>query len=274
MILSLNTLKQIIPIQASGMAPGLMWHMVGSDLSGGPLGKLSKRVDYYELSGYTSFLSVPNVLTGQRSTILGEESMATNDENINEFAELLPTEAIDQTAISRGIEDLLSAIGEDYQRPGLKNTPERVARMYAELLDGYRQDPDELLNGALFEEDYDEMVVVRDIEFYSLCEHHLLPFIGRAHVAYFPRGKVIGLSKIPCIVDMFAKRLQVQERMTRQIAEFTHQLLNPYGVAVVVEGLHLCATMRGVKKHDARMTTSAMLGAFRNSLATRTGILK
>jgi GTP cyclohydrolase I len=130
-------------------------------------------------------------------------------------------------------------------------------------------DPVELVNGALFEETYDEMVVVRDIEFYSLCEHHLLPFLGRAHVAYLPRGKVLGLSKVPRIVDMFARRLQVQERLTRQIAEFIEGLLQPLGVAVVIEGLHLCATMRGVKKHDARMTTSAMLGAFRKNLATR-----
>jgi GTP cyclohydrolase I len=141
--------------------------------------------------------------------------------------------------------------------------------MYEELLEGYRQDPISLVNDALFDVKYDEMVVVRDIEFYSLCEHHMLPFIGRAHVAYLPRERVVGLSKIPRIVDLFAKRLQVQERMTRQIAEFIDTLLHPLGVAVVIEGLHLCATMRGVKKHDARMTTSSMLGAFRNSLATR-----
>jgi len=195
--------------------------------------------------------------------------MTSEKKVINEYADLLPGEDIDQTVIRNAIEMILSAIGEDSQREGLIRTPDRVARMYAELLDGYRMDPDTLLNDALFDEDYDEMVVVRDIEFYSLCEHHLLPFLGRAHVAYFPKGKVVGLSKIPRIVDMFARRLQVQERMTRQIAEFIHQLLNPFGVAVVIEGLHLCATMRGVKKHDARMTTSAMLGAFRNSLATR-----
>jgi GTP cyclohydrolase I len=196
-------------------------------------------------------------------------NMTSEKKVINEYADLLPGEDIDQTVIRNAIEMILSAIGEDSQREGLIRTPDRVARMYAELLDGYRMDPDTLLNDALFDEDYDEMVVVRDIEFYSLCEHHLLPFLGRAHVAYFPKGKVVGLSKIPRIVDMFARRLQVQERMTRQIAEFIHQLLNPFGVAVVIEGLHLCATMRGVKKHDARMTTSAMLGAFRNSLATR-----
>lgn len=135
-------------------------------------------------------------------------------------------------------------------------------------------DPVALINDALFEENYDEMVIVRDIEFYSLCEHHMLPFIGRAHVAYLPRGRVLGLSKIPRVVDMFARRLQVQERMTRQIAEFIQGLLHPLGVAVVVEGLHLCATMRGVKKHDARMTTSAMLGAFRTNLATRQEFLE
>jgi GTP cyclohydrolase I len=125
------------------------------------------------------------------------------------------------------------------------------------------------VNEAVFEVSYDEMVLVRDIEFYSLCEHHLLPFIGRAHVAYLPKGRIIGLSKIPRIVDMFAHRLQVQERMTRQIAEFLDELLQPMGVAVVVEGLHLCATMRGVKKHSARMTTSSMFGMFRKSIATR-----
>ena len=177
-------------------------------------------------------------------------------------------------AATKAVEALLESLGEDPHRVGLKNTPDRVARMYEELLDGYRVDPVELVNGAIFDEMYDEMVLVRDIEFYSLCEHHLLPFLGRAHVAYFPHGKVIGLSKVPRIVDMYARRLQVQERMTRQIAEFIDHLLNPYGVAVVIEGLHLCATMRGVKKHDARMTTSAMLGAFRKNLATRQEFLE
>jgi GTP cyclohydrolase I len=141
--------------------------------------------------------------------------------------------------------------------------------MYAELLAGYRTDPIEMVNDAIFEVTYDEMVLVRDIEFYSLCEHHMLPFLGRAHVAYIPRGKVIGLSKIPRIVDLFGRRLQLQERMTRQVADFLQELLNPRGVAVVLEGVHMCAMMRGVKKHDARMTTSAMLGLFRSQLATR-----
>ena len=141
--------------------------------------------------------------------------------------------------------------------------------MYGELLSGYREDPITMVNDAIFEVTYDEMVIIRDIEFFSLCEHHMLPFMGRAHVAYIPNGRVIGLSKIPRIVDLFARRLQVQERMTRQIADMLNALLSPRGVAVVVEGLHLCSMMRGVRKHDARMTTSAMLGAFRNNLATR-----
>jgi GTP cyclohydrolase I len=192
-----------------------------------------------------------------------------NEKSVYQIADLLPGDGIDQDTIQQAVRQLLLAVGEDPNRQGLLGTPKRVAEMYAELLDGYRADPIELLNGALFEVKYDEMVVVRDIEFYSLCEHHMLPFLGRAHFAYLPRDRVIGLSKIPRIVDMFARRLQVQERMTRQIAEFFDELLHPHGVAVVVEGLHLCATMRGVKKHDARMTTSTMLGAFRKNIATR-----
>jgi GTP cyclohydrolase I len=180
----------------------------------------------------------------------------------------------DQPALEAAVFQVLQAIGEDPWREGLKNTPRRVARMYAELLSGYRTDVESMINGAIFNIAYDEMVIVRDIEFYSLCEHHMLPFIGRAHVAYIPKGKVIGLSKIPRIVDMFAHRLQVQERMTRQIADFLRDILNPLGVAVVVEAVHLCAMIRGVKKHDARMVTSAMHGAFRTSMATRQEFLE
>jgi GTP cyclohydrolase I len=176
---------------------------------------------------------------------------------------------IDTQAIEAAALKMLNAFGEDPEREGLKNTPNRVARMYSELLAGYHADPQKLVNGAIFDVSYDEMVIVRDIEFYSLCEHHLLPFIGRAHVAYLPSGKVIGISKIPRIVDMYARRLQVQERMTRQIADFINDLLQPRGVAVVVEALHLCTMMRGVRKHDARMTTSAMQGGFRTNSATR-----
>lgn len=178
-------------------------------------------------------------------------------------------ENLDIETAKKLIFDLLKAVGEDPNRDGLKNTPDRVARMYAELLSGYTEEPDKIINNALFHVNYDEMVLVRDIEFYSLCEHHMLPFLGRAHVAYIPAGTVIGLSKIPRIVDMYARRLQIQEQMTRQIADFIQETLEPQGVAVVVEAIHLCAMMRGVKKHNARMTTSAMHGSFRANLATR-----
>jgi len=176
---------------------------------------------------------------------------------------------VDIPASESAVLELLRALGEQPEREGLRDTPQRVARMYSELLSGYHADPDKIVNGALFNITYDQMVIVRDIEFYSLCEHHLLPFLGRAHVAYMPAGKVIGLSKIPRLVDVFARRLQVQERMTRQIADLLQQMLEPHGVAVVVEGMHMCTMMRGVKKHDARMTTSAMLGSFRTNAATR-----
>jgi GTP cyclohydrolase I len=181
---------------------------------------------------------------------------------------------IDIESAKKAVHSLLQAVGEDPEREGLKNTPDRVARMYSELLSGYGTDPAKIINGALFNINYDEMVLVRDIEFYSLCEHHMLPFLGRAHVAYIPAGKVLGLSKIPRMVDMYARRLQVQERMTRQIADFLQEFLAPQGVGVVVEAVHLCSMMRGVKKHDARMTTSAMHGAFRANLATRQEFLE
>jgi GTP cyclohydrolase IA len=181
---------------------------------------------------------------------------------------------IDFPAIEASVEKMIVAFGEDPTRDGLIKTPARVARMYAELLAGYHMDPDAVINNAIFDVQYDEMVLIRDIEFYSLCEHHMLPFIGRVHVAYIPDGKVLGLSKIPRIVEMFARRLQVQERMTRQIADFLRDLLHPQGVAVVIEAMHLCSMMRGVKKHNARMTTSAMHGAFRANLATRQEFLE
>ena len=191
------------------------------------------------------------------------------ENNLYQISDLFMDTEIDETSIEAAVKQLLRAFGDDPDRPGLERTPTRIAQMYKELLIGYRTDPVAMVNDALFEVTYDEMVLVRDIEFYSLCEHHMLPFLGRAHVAYFPRGRVIGLSKIPRIVDLFSRRLQLQERMTRQIADFIQELLDPHGVAVVVEGMHLCAMMRGVGKHDARMTTSAMLGAFRTSIATR-----
>jgi GTP cyclohydrolase I len=189
--------------------------------------------------------------------------------NIEAAAELLDGVGVARPEIESAVRRLLEAFGEDVNREGLERTPERVARMYDELLAGYRVDPHAMINDALFDVTYDEMVIVRDIEFYSLCEHHMLPFVGSAHIAYTPAGKVIGLSKIPRIVDLFARRLQVQERMTRQIADFIEAALHPHGVAVVVEGLHLCAMMRGVKKANARMITSAMGGAFRENSTTR-----
>lgn len=177
--------------------------------------------------------------------------------------------AVDLEKIAAATAQILEAVGEDPAREGLVKTPERVARAYDELLSGYRVDPVKLINQAIFHVDYDDMVIVRDIEFYSLCEHHMLPFIGRAHIAYISSGKVIGLSKIPRIVDVFARRLQVQERMTHQIAEFINEVLEPQGVAVVLDGIHMCSMMRGVKKHESSMTTSAMLGTFREDSKTR-----
>jgi GTP cyclohydrolase I len=189
--------------------------------------------------------------------------------NIEAAAELLDGIGVARPEVEQAVRRLLDAFGEDVSRQGLEGTPERVARMYDELLAGYHVDPHAMINDALFDVEYDEMVIVRDIEFYSLCEHHMLPFLGRAHVAYTPSNKVIGLSKVPRIVDLFARRLQVQERMTRQIADFLTAAIHPHGVGVVVEGLHLCAMMRGVKKANARMVTSAMCGSFETNSQTR-----
>lgn len=186
---------------------------------------------------------------------------------LEEFQLDLPP--VNKPMIEDAIQQVLVAVGENPEREGLKDTPRRVAKAYDELLSGYRIDPNKLINNALFDVQYDDMVIVKDIEFSSLCEHHMLPFFGHAHVAYIPNGKVIGLSKIPRIVDMFAKRLQVQERMTRQIADFINQVLHAQGVAVVIEGQHMCSMIRGVHKHDSSMTTSAMLGAFREDSQTR-----
>lgn len=167
------------------------------------------------------------------------------------------------------IERLLVLIGEDPQREGLKKTPERVEKAYQFLTRGYQQDVGEVLNGALFEIKYDEMVIVKDIDFFSLCEHHLLPFFGRCHVAYLPDKKVIGLSKIPRLVEIFSRRLQVQERLTCQIAESIQAAIQPKGTAVVMEGHHLCMQMRGVEKQNTKAITSSMLGMFRTRQETR-----
>jgi len=171
------------------------------------------------------------------------------------------------------IKKLLENIGEDPNREGLLETPERVARMYEFLTKGYRQDAKMVINGAVFKEKYSEMVIVRDIDFFSLCEHHIIPFYGKVHVAYIPNGRIIGLSKIPRIVEMFARRLQVQERMTQQIAETLYDNLKPQGVGVVIEARHLCMIMRGVEKHNSVATTSSMLGVFRENVKTRSEFL-
>jgi GTP cyclohydrolase I len=172
------------------------------------------------------------------------------------------------------IHALLKELGEDPGRDGLQATPGRVARSYRFLTSGYEQDPREILNNALFEVSYDEMVVVKDIDFYSLCEHHMIPFFGRAHVAYIPNGKVVGLSKIPRLVEMFARRLQVQERMTTQVAETIEEVLEPKGVGVVVEASHLCMMMRGVERQNAYAISSSLKGSFNEDSKTRSEFME
>jgi GTP cyclohydrolase I len=178
------------------------------------------------------------------------------------------------TRMQELIRQLLAELGEDPDREGLVRTPLRVEKALTFLTSGYRADIDAVLNDALFTVDYNEMVIVKDIDFYSLCEHHLLPFFGKCHVAYIPRTQVIGLSKIPRLVEVFARRLQIQERMTNQIAETIREKIDPLGVAVVVEGTHLCMSMRGVEKQNSFAVTSAMLGAFRDSSRTRMEFLE
>src|SRR6187455_108482 len=172
------------------------------------------------------------------------------------------------------IRQLLVELGEDPSREGLLDTPKRVEKALKFLTSGYAADVDATLNNALFSVDYNEMVIVRDIDFYSLCEHHLLPFFGKCHIAYLPRKRVIGLSKIPRLVDVFARRLQIQERMTNQIAETIREKIDPLGVAVVCEGTHLCMSMRGVEKQNSCAVTSAMLGAFQDNARTRMEFLE
>ena len=191
------------------------------------------------------------------------------EETLQDFVLGEEPEPVERQNVRLAVKDILANIGEDPQRDGLLKTPDRVARMYDELTAGYNVDPIKLINGAVFDVDYDEMVLVKDIEFYSMCEHHMLPFFGRAHVAYIPNGKVIGLSKIPRIVEMYARRLQVQERMTSQIASFLKETLRPRGVAVVLEGSHMFALMGGVEKSQATLTTQAFLGEFKLDAARR-----
>jgi len=194
-----------------------------------------------------------------------------NNGHIYEMAERIATqefEALDsRPAIEDAVRLILLNVGEDPDRDGLLRTPHRVAKMYDELLEGYRQDVETIINGAMFDVEYGEgeMVVVANIEYHSMCEHHMLPFTGKAHVAYIPRNKVVGLSKIPRIVDMFARRLQVQERLTNEIADALNEHLDPVGVMVVIEGQHSCAALRGVKKHGVNMVTTAKRGEFRTN---------
>jgi GTP cyclohydrolase IA len=180
--------------------------------------------------------------------------------------------AVDDT-VAPLIERLIGELGEDPEREGLRHTPDRVARSLRFLLSGYELNVADVINGAVFAESYQEMVLVRDIEVYSLCEHHLLPFFGRAHIAYLPRGRILGLSKLPRIVEVFARRLQVQERLTTQIATALDEALDPYGTAVVIEASHLCMMMRGVEKQNSRAVTSALTGAFQNDPKCRSEFL-
>ncbi|MEK7995467.1 MAG: GTP cyclohydrolase I FolE [Planctomycetota bacterium] len=179
---------------------------------------------------------------------------------------------VDADKIEKAVKDILVAVGEDTQREGLKRTPERVARMYAELLGGMYEDPDKHLRGV-FTENYDEIVLLRDIPFYSICEHHLMPFIGSAHVAYLPCGMVLGVSKLARIVDCFARRLQTQERLTYQIADYIMTSLKPQGAAVVLEASHSCMTIRGIRKPGSSMVTSALRGIFKRDPRTRSEVL-
>lgn len=177
-------------------------------------------------------------------------------------------------SMEEAVRIILQNIGEDPDRQGLEKTPYRVAKMYKEVTSGYRESPENLINQAHFDVEYDEMVVVTNIDFYSLCEHHMLPFFGVAHVGYIPDGKVVGLSKIPRIVEMFARRLQVQENMTQQIADVLNKHLQPDGVGVVIEGYHMCMMMRGVQKQKAKMITSSLIGSFKEDPKTRTEFLE
>lgn len=210
---------------------------------------------------------MPNIVTNGVYTNGNSVQSALTNENLPVIADSA------KIAIEHAVRTILDNVGEDSTRDGLLGTPDRVARMYDEVLGGYTVNVEKLVNNAMFPVEYSEPVIVRDIEFFSMCEHHMLPFYGTAHVAYIPNGQVIGLSKIPRIVDMFARRLQIQERMTNEIANQLQEILQPEGVAVVIEGSHMCSVMRGVKKEHARMITSAYLGRFKDDLDVRKELL-
>src|SRR6202166_5138889 len=195
--------------------------------------------------------------------------MSDDRKRVEELTLTEPGVAESRESIADHMRKILQTIGEDSERDGLRRTRERFEKAFRFLTSGYGQDPEKILNGAMFTVSYDQMVLVKDIEFYSLCEHHLLPFFGRCHVAYIPDKKVVGLSKIPRLVNMFSRRLQIQERLTAQIAEAIQKCIDPLGVGVVIEARHLCMIMRGVQKQRSEAVTSAMLGAFRENLQTR-----
>ena len=195
--------------------------------------------------------------------------MSDDRKRVEELTLSEPDGAESSVSIADHMRKILQTIGEDSERDGLRRTPERFEKAFRFLTSGYQQDPEKLLNGAMFTVCYDQRVLVKDIEFYSLCEHHLLPFFGKCHVAYIPDKKVVGLSKIPRLVNMFARRLQIQERLTNQIANAIQQKIAPLGVGVVIEGRHLCMVMRGVEKESSQTVTSAMLGSFKDNPKTR-----
>ncbi len=200
-----------------------------------------------------------------------QEKQFDTSERLTRSVNRLPGESVDE--MERIFGELLDAVGEDRQRQGLLKTPGRAARSFEFLTQGYRQSVEEVVNDAIFDSDASEIVMVKDIELYSMCEHHLLPFIGKAHVAYIPNGKVIGLSKVARIVDVFARRLQIQEQLTTQVADALMESLHPLGVAVVIEAKHLCMMMRGVQKQNSVMTTSCLLGSFKEDARTRSEFL-
>lgn len=204
---------------------------------------------------------------GERSDWLISEEMRAN------FKDGAVLDRHCKAEVANAVALILDSVGEDVNRDGLLKTPDRVARMYDEILAGYKVDPVKLLNNALFDVDYQEMVIVSDIDFHSMCEHHLLPIVGKAHVAYVPDAKVVGLSKIPRVVEAYARRLQVQERMTRQIANLIEELVEPQGIGVVVDGHHMCVSMRGAKKANARMRTTYLTGSFEDNPKTRSEFL-
>jgi GTP cyclohydrolase I len=217
---------------------------------------IEERPDRLSSNGHSSNVSKANIDEDALDTVVAPGSSRIDIERV---------EAL--------VHELLTLIGENPEREGLLRTPHRVAKAWDYLTQGYGMDIDQVLNGAIFEERYDEMVVVKDIDFFSLCEHHNLPFFGKAHIAYIPNGKIVGLSKLPRIVDVFARRLQVQERMTQQIAETIQKYLKPQGVAVVTEASHMCMMMRGVEKQNSATTASAMLGVFKSQSDTRSEFL-